>query len=44
MKKRIEQKKQSAKEYFHFLRFFFQKLCFTQFLKKKLEEFFQIKI
>ena len=41
--KRREQKKQSAKEYFHFLRFFFQKLCFTQFLKKNWKNFFKSK-
>jgi hypothetical protein len=43
MKKRREQKKQSAKESFHFLRFFFQKLCFTQFLKKNWKNFFKSK-
>jgi hypothetical protein len=43
MKRRIEQKKQSAKESFHFLRFFFPKLCSPQFWKKNWKNFFKSK-
>jgi hypothetical protein len=43
MKKRIEQKKQSAKEYFHFLRFFFSKILFYTIFEKNWKNFFKSK-